>query len=123
MTLIFILVRFQYPVIFSPQIPEHTPRFLSFENDWLYWYSYIWGDCLERFGGPFLFGAFTNADAMYAPVVSRFETYGIEVDRVCRAYMDDVLTLPAFEKWYGAAEAETWIVEADEVGPGLGGAE
>ncbi len=75
----------------------------------------IWRDCLETSGGPFLFGSFCAADAMYAPVVSRFETYQIPVDSVCRAYMDDILTLPVFEKWCAAAEAEPRIIEADEV--------
>lgn len=75
----------------------------------------IWRDCLESSGGPFLFGAFCAADAMYAPVVSRFETYGIAVDEICRSYMDDILTLPVFEAWYAAGEAEPWILEADEV--------
>ena len=79
----------------------------------------LWRNCLERSGGPFLFGNFTAADAMYAPVVSRFETYEIKVDNICRSYMDDVLTLPVFEKWYAAAEAETWIVPSDEVDRGL----
>ena len=50
----------------------------------------MWTDCRTRFGagGPFLFGAFTAADAMYAPVVSRFHTYGISVSDAARAYMD-----------------------------------
>lgn len=79
----------------------------------------IWKSCLERSGGPFLFGAFSGADAMYAPVVSRFETYEIKVDPVCRSYMDDVLTLPVFEKWHAAAEAEAWTIPSEEVGRGL----
>ncbi len=75
----------------------------------------IWRTSLEAYGGPFLFGAFSAADAMYAPVVSRLETYQVEVDADCRSYMDDMLTLPAFEAWYRAGEAEPWVVEADEV--------
>jgi glutathione S-transferase len=78
----------------------------------------IWTTARERFGagGSFLFGAFTAADAMYAPVVTRFETYSIPVDPVSRAYMDAVLSTPAFRAWREAALREPWIVPEDEVG-------
>ncbi|MCP8937213.1 glutathione S-transferase family protein [Alsobacter sp. SYSU M60028] len=65
-------------------------------------------------GGPFLFGAFTAADAMYAPVVTRFHSYGIEVDASLRPYMDAMLNHPAFVEWQEAAMRETWIVAHDE---------
>jgi glutathione S-transferase len=55
--------------------------------------------------GPFLFGAFTGADAMYAPVVLRFRTYDVQVAN--RAYMEAVLALPAMKEWIAAAERET----------------
>lgn len=75
---------------------------------------------LERFGkpsgaGPFLFGAFTAADAMYAPLVSRFQTYSIKVDPVIRAYMDAIFDHPAFVEWHKAAMENTQIVPHDEV--------
>lgn len=68
----------------------------------------IWTDCRARFGagGPFLFGAFSGADAMFAPVVSRFETYAVPLDPVSRAYADAVLALPAIQEWKAAARAE-----------------
>lgn len=66
-------------------------------------------------GGPFLFGRFSAADAMYAPVVARLDGYDIPVSPETRAYMNTILTLPAFEDWRAAALAEPWIVEADEV--------
>jgi glutathione S-transferase len=68
----------------------------------------IWRDARVRFGaaGPFLFGRFSNADAMYAPVVTRFRTYGVPVDPVCAAYMDAVLALPSMTAWYRAADEE-----------------
>jgi len=66
----------------------------------------IWRDALARSGGPFLFGAFTIADAMFAPVATRFETYGVELDARCRAYADAVLALPALQKWRDEARAE-----------------
>ena len=76
----------------------------------------MWEDCRARFGtgGPFLFGGFTAADAMYAPVVSRFHTYAIEVGATARAYMGAVLALPAWREWCTAAQAEPWSVEAFE---------
>jgi glutathione S-transferase len=77
----------------------------------------LWTDCRTRFGGggPFLFGAFGTADAMYAPVVSRFETYAIAVGPDARAYMDAVLSLPAWAEWRAAAEKEPWVLPHDEV--------
>ena len=71
-----------------------------------------WRECRARFGagGPLLFGAFSIADAMYAPVVLRFQTYGVELDAVCRAYADAVLALPAMGRWLAEAEAETEII-------------
>ncbi|HEX2136679.1 MAG TPA: glutathione S-transferase family protein [Microvirga sp.] len=74
-------------------------------------------DARERFGrgGPFLFGAFSGADAMYAPVVTRLETYSIPVSAPTRAYMDAILALPSFQDWRAAALQETWVVADDEV--------
>ena len=66
-------------------------------------------------GGPFLFGAFSAADAMYAPLVTRLDTYSIALDATTRAYADAILILPAFQEWRSAAMEEEWIVEADEV--------
>ncbi|MDB5394984.1 MAG: glutathione S-transferase [Rhodospirillales bacterium] len=68
----------------------------------------IWRDARSRFGGAghFLFGRFSNADAMYAPVVTRFRTYNIPVDPVCAAYMLAVLSLHSMTEWYRAADEE-----------------
>jgi len=76
----------------------------------------LWRDCRARFGagGPFLFGGFGAADAMYAPVVSRFHTYGLPVAADTRAYMDAVMALPAWREWYDAAMKETWIMKHNE---------
>jgi len=65
-----------------------------------------WEDALAAYQGPFLFGRFSVADCMYAPVVSRFETYGVEVPPVIRGYMDRVLALPAMQEWKVAAQKE-----------------
>jgi glutathione S-transferase len=77
----------------------------------------MWSDCRARFGagGPFLFGKFSAADAMYAPVVSRFHTYGVEVGTAARAYIDAVMALPAWNAWVAAALKEEWVLADDEV--------
>jgi glutathione S-transferase len=77
----------------------------------------MWTDCRNRFGsgGPFLFGAFTAADAMYAPVVSRFLTYGISVSNSTRAYMTAMMALPAWGEWLSAALKEPWVLQEDEI--------
>lgn len=70
----------------------------------------LWGETRARFGkgGPFLFGKFGIADAFFAPVVSRFVTYEVEVDAASRAYIDAVQAWPAMEAWRKAAVAETF---------------
>ena len=72
----------------------------------------IWTDCRARFGtgGPFLFGRFGIADAMYAPVVSRFETYAVDVSAVVAAYMRAMTALAAWQEWRRAALRETWVI-------------
>ena len=76
----------------------------------------IWIECRERYGksGPFLFGAFGGADAMFAPVVHRFRTYAIEVVPEARHYMDTMMSLPAFQEWTSAGLAETLVIEKFE---------
>jgi glutathione S-transferase len=77
----------------------------------------MWSECRARFGegGPFLFGRFSGADAMYAPVVSRFVTYDVPVSPVAKSYMDAVQALPAWLEWRSAALREQWVLEHDEV--------
>ena len=73
----------------------------------------IWRDCRSRFGveeGEFLFGGFSAADAVYAPVVTRFMTYGIKLDVTCQRYVDAMLALPSVETWYAEARAEPWTI-------------
>ena len=76
----------------------------------------MWTECRERYGkiGPYLFGAFSGADAMYAPVVHRFRSYAIEAAPEVRDYMDAMLALPAFQEWTRAGLAETLIIEKFE---------
>ncbi len=79
----------------------------------------LWADCRARFGGtqPFLFGPFSIADAMFAPVVLRFRTYQVQLNPVCREYADAVLGLPALQEWLAAALAETEVIAAFEPQP------
>jgi glutathione S-transferase len=76
----------------------------------------IWSACRERHGqsGPFLFGSFGGADAMFAPVVHRFRTYEIAVGPEVRRYMDTMMSLPAFAEWTSGGLAETLIIEKFE---------
>jgi glutathione S-transferase len=75
----------------------------------------IWSAACAKSDGPFLFGRFGAADAMYAPVVSRFHTYAVEVGAASRAYMGAVMALPAFIAWREAARREPWVLPHDEV--------
>jgi glutathione S-transferase len=73
----------------------------------------IWIECRERYGemGPFLFGDFSGADAMFAPVVHRFRTYAIEVGPEARDYIDTMMGLAAFQEWTRAGLAETLVID------------
>ena len=67
----------------------------------------VWRQCLDGYGGPFLFGATpTMADAMYAPVCTRFRTYDVELDDASSAYCDTIMALPAMVEWVAAAQRE-----------------
>ena len=80
----------------------------------------IWRDCREKYGiagangpGPFLFGGFTIADAMFAPVTTRFVTYGVPLDTVCAGYVEAVTVLPSMQSWIADAKAEPWTIIYD----------
>ena len=72
----------------------------------------IWRECLDRYGGPYLFGARpTLADAMYAPVCARFSTYDVKLDRQCADYCESIMALPDMVEWIEAAKAEPVALE------------
>jgi glutathione S-transferase len=74
----------------------------------------IWTECLEAYGGPFLFGAPTMADAMYAPVCSRFRTYAVELDPLLQGYCDTIFSWPLLQPWIeGALAEEDEIIELE----------
>jgi glutathione S-transferase len=75
----------------------------------------IWSECLATHGGPFLFGRRTMADAMYAPVVTRFVTYDVPLDATCTAYCEQVLALPEMVEWIKEAKREPESIEELEV--------
>ncbi len=81
----------------------------------------MWRDCRKRFVGAapkdegFLFGTFTAADAMYAPVVTRLRTYGVSLDSDAEAYCVAVLNHPAMKEWVGAAKNEPWLIQQYEL--------
>ena len=99
-----------------PRRPPPTPFTDEFMAD-LKRVEKIWRDCRKSYGkgGPFLFGQFSIADSMYAPVATRIDTYAIKVSGASREYMEAVMTHPAFGLWKKAALEETWIVPSDEV--------
>jgi glutathione S-transferase len=75
----------------------------------------LWGGLLDRYDGPYLFGAFTAADAMFAPVAARIRTYDLPVSDTATGYVDAIYALPAFQTWLSEAIKEPWIVEDDEI--------
>jgi glutathione S-transferase len=71
----------------------------------------IWRDCLATYGGPYLFGALTAADAMYAPVCTRFHTYDVRLDSDCTNYCTRIIEWPAMAEWVAAAREEPEEIE------------
>jgi glutathione S-transferase len=78
----------------------------------------LWSECRTKFGagGPWLFGEYSVADAMYAPVVLRLRTYGARVEESTGAYMATVLGDAHMRDWLEAAAAESWVIEPSEIG-------
>jgi glutathione S-transferase len=75
----------------------------------------IWRECLAEFGGPYLFDEISMADAMYAPVATRFRTYDVKLDPVCQAYCDQIFAWPAMQEWIAQAQEEREEIEELEV--------
>lgn len=96
----------------------HRNRGEAVLND-VFRFSLLVCEARNRFGaaagGPYLYGSFTAADAMYAPLVTRLDTYGIYVDDETQAYMNAVLASEAYQEWLAGALQEEWVVAHDEV--------
>jgi glutathione S-transferase len=92
--------------IVSPEAAKHAERIDA-----------LWTDARMRYGkgGPYLFGHFTNADAMYAPVINRFHVYDLPRSKSAQAYMDAMMALPAWQEWDKASRAESWVIESSEI--------
>jgi glutathione S-transferase len=75
----------------------------------------LWGELISRSGGPYLFGTFTAADAMFAPVATRIRTYELPVTDLAMEYVEAIYALPAFQEWLAEAVKEPWVVEQDEI--------
>jgi glutathione S-transferase len=75
----------------------------------------IWGDLTDRSGGPYLFGSFGGADAMFAPMATRIRTYDLPVSDAAAEYVEAIYALPAFQEWLSLAIKEPWTVEDDEI--------
>ena len=90
------------PKPLAPEVQANVARIVA-----------LWEECRRRFGqgGPFLFGAFSLADAFYAPVVSRFRTYGVKLPGPAEAYAQAMWAHPAMQKWLAAARAETFAMK------------
>ena len=95
-------VRARTPVALTPEVAKDVNRITA-----------IWEDGRKKHGksGNFLCGDFSIADAMFAPVVFRFRTYGIPVSGPAKKYMNAMLDLPAVKKWEEAALKEIWVIE------------
>jgi glutathione S-transferase len=75
----------------------------------------IWRECLSTYGGPYLFGKLSMADAMYAPVVTRFLTYDVKLDRACADYAARIMAWPDVVEWLAAAKLEQTDIDELEV--------
>jgi glutathione S-transferase len=75
----------------------------------------IWGELTDRSGGPYLFGSFGGADAMFAPMATRIRTYDLPVSDAAAEYVEAIYALPAFQEWLALAIKEPWTVDDDEI--------
>lgn len=75
----------------------------------------IWRDCLDLYGGPFLLGERSMADAMYAPVATRFLTYHVKLDPICSTYCQTIMAMPEMVEWIDTAKQEPDDIEELEV--------
>ena len=96
---------------------RHTPMTPNLEAD-IDRVDEIWNDCRSRFGasGPWLFGEYSVADAMFAPVVLRFKTYGARVSETARWYLATALEDAALQEWVQAAQGEQRKLPGCEIG-------
>ena len=103
------------PMSCGVRVQLHTPWPEGLQND-LRRLQFLWGEGLQRFGGPYLAGdRFTAVDAFFCPVAFRVQTYALPLSEACQAYVDTLLALPAMQAWYQSALKEPWIEPAHDV--------
>jgi glutathione S-transferase len=112
----FTALRAQWPMNARAR-GRRTPSTTALESD-IARIDALWSDCRRRFGaaGPWLFGERCIADAMYAPIVLRFNTYGVPPSPVSRDYVATVLADDHLQRWMRAAADEPWTIDEDEAG-------
>ncbi|HEY0879231.1 MAG TPA: glutathione S-transferase family protein [Zeimonas sp.] len=113
----FTALRTHFPLNIEAQLPELGPRILHEQpavRDDVARVEEIWADCLAISGGPFLFGTFGIADAFYAPVASRFRTYGVPLESSAEGYVVRVLQARGVADWIAGALAENDFLEFEE---------
>jgi glutathione S-transferase len=107
----FVALRQSLPMDIRSRYPNHAwPAEAQADIDRV---QAIWADCRRRYGagGPFLFGRFGIADAMYAPVATRFRSFNVKLTPVAEAYVQAIFDLPAMREWVGAAEQEAEVID------------
>lgn len=109
----FLAMRKEFPMVILERRPGRVPS--ADAQACIDRIQAIWREARAEFGkvlgGDMLFGRFSIADCMYAPVVSRFVTYGFKLDPVSQAYCDAVMNLPLMQRWIREAEAETEVID------------
>lgn len=109
----FAVLRKAAPMNIRASYPGRVPRDVVADD--LRRIETLWGDLLGRSGGPYLFGTFCAADAMFAPVATRIRTYDLPASDTVGAYVEAIYAVPAFQEWLAEAIKEPWIVEDDEI--------
>lgn len=109
----FMALRQAAPMNLRADLPGRVP--LDLVSDDLKRLETLLGDFLVASGGPYLFGEFCAADAMFAPVATRIRTYDLPVSDTLGAYVEAIYALPAFQEWLAEAVREPWIIEEDEI--------
>jgi len=109
----FFRLRNSAPMNLRASHPGRVP--LDYVADELDRLQKVWGDMLDRSGGPYLAGSFSAVDAMFAPVATRIRVYELPVADFASEYVEAIYALPAFQEWYGEALKEPWVVEQDEI--------
>lgn len=113
----FVALRTHFPLNIEAQLPELGPRMVHERadvRDDVARVQEIWADCLAISGGPYLFGTFGIADAFYAPVASRFRTYGVPLESSAEGYLARVLQARGVAEWIAGALAENDFLEFQE---------